>query len=230
VVALLLAVAPLPGAGRARDAAPARLRAAITRSSAWTAVAAFTAFLAVHGMGFLVAIRAADAFGVGPTARGLLLAGFGAAGVLAGRPAGALVDRFGAARVASAGAVAAAATVPLLGLVGGPGLLAGVWIGVGTGSAIMWAGLNTLTVQSAPANRAGAVSLIGAFKFTGNALAPVLFLPLYHVEEWLAFAAAGAVAATIAVSARAAAGPPTAVPARAARRPGAARPPAPDAQ
>jgi MFS family permease len=204
-VALLLAVAPLPrAAGRAHHEPP-RLGAAFTRRSAWTSVAAFTAFLAITGVSFLVALRAADAFGLGPTPRGLLLAGFGAAGVIAGRPAGALVDRLGAARVASAGAVLAAGVVPLLGLVGSAGLLAVCWAAAGLGSALVWAGLNTLTVRSAPANRAGAVSLVGAFKFAGNALAPVALLPLYEARAWAAFAGAGALSATIAAAVRRAA-------------------------
>ena len=202
VVALLLAVAPLPRAASRAHPEPPRLRAAFTRRAAWTSAAAFIAFLAITGVSFLVALRAADAFGLGPTPRGLLLAGFGAAGVVAGRPAGALVDRLGAARVASAGAVVAAAAVPLLGVVGSPGLLAFDWAVAGLGSALVWAGLNTLMVRSAPANRAGAVSLVGAFKFAGNALAPLLLLPLYEARAWVAFAGAGALSATIAAAVR----------------------------
>jgi branched-chain amino acid transport system permease protein len=36
------------------------------------------------------------------------------------------------------------------------------------------------------------VSVVGAFKFAGNALAPVVWLPLYDLHAWLAFACAGA--------------------------------------
>ena len=59
--------------------------------------------------------------------------------------------------------------------------------------ALLWAGLNVLTVGAAPANRGGAVSLIGAFKFAGNALAPVSWLALYDAATELAFAGAGGV-------------------------------------
>jgi hypothetical protein len=77
-----------------------------------------------------------------------------------------------------------------------------VWLAAGLGSALIWAALNTLTVQAAPANRGGAVSVVGAFKFAGNAVAPVLWLPLYGVHAWLAFTCAGATAAGVALVAR----------------------------
>src|SRR4051794_39702220 len=94
VAAAFLAAAPLPGGARqtAREA-PARLRDAFNPRSTAVAVAGFLAFFALNGLAFLVSLRAADRFGLDTTARGVLLAGFGLAGVLAGRPAGGLVDR-----------------------------------------------------------------------------------------------------------------------------------------
>jgi MFS family permease len=168
-----------------------RFADALTRQTRRTAAAAFLAYLGITGLGVVVALRAGDAFGLGPTARGLLLAGFGVAGVVAGRPAGGWADREGATRVALTGAAACVVLVPLLGLVGGAALLALVWLAAGVGSALLWAGLNVLTVSAAPRNRGGAVSLIGAFKFSGNALAPIALIPLYDADHRLAFAAAG---------------------------------------
>jgi hypothetical protein len=80
---------------------------------------------------------------------------------------------------------------------------------VGVCSALIWAGLNTLMVGAAPANRGGAVSLIGAFKFAGNAVAPVLWVPLYAIEPMLAFAGAGVAAALVALATLRAAGAST---------------------
>ncbi|WP_445149369.1 MFS transporter [Baekduia sp. Peel2402] len=179
-------------------AAPAerpRFADALTRETYRTALAAFLAYLAITGVGVVVALRAGDAFGLGPTARGLLLAGFGAAGVFAGRPAGAWVDRAGARRVAVTGAIACVVTLPLLGIVDGAAGLALCWIAAGVASAFVWAGLNVFTVSAAPRNRGGAVSLIGAFKFAGNALAPVLWLPLGNA----AFTAAAGVCVAMAL-------------------------------
>jgi predicted MFS family arabinose efflux permease len=196
LVALLLAAGPLP-ARRPRAALPARFRSAFNRRVGWLSLAALLAFMAITGLGFLVSLRAADAFGVGTTTRGLLLALFGLSGVLIGRAAGGLVDRRDPGTVARAGALACACFLPLLGIVGSAALVALVWFAAGLGSAVLWAGLNTLAVRSAPDNRAGAVSVIGAFKFTGAALAPVIWLPLYDTHAWLAFVAAGVTAAAI---------------------------------
>jgi MFS family permease len=199
VVALMLAAAPLPGsAGRARGA-PARLRDAFNRRSAAIATAGFLAFLSLNGIAFLVALRGADRFGLDADARGLLLAGFGLAGVLAGRPAGGLVDRFGPRPVVIGGAVVAAAMVAALGVAGNVAAMAAAWLAAGAGSSFIWAGLNTLAVQSAPANRGGAVSFVGACKFAGNAIAPLLWLPLYLERDELAFVVAGVACLAIAL-------------------------------
>jgi MFS family permease len=173
---------------------------ALTPRTRWTAGAAFLAFFAITGLGVVVALRAGDAFGLGPTARGVLLATFGAAGVVAGRPAGGLTDRRGAVPVAAGGAAACALLLPLLGVVGGAAGLALLWLATGVGSALLWAGLNVLTVGAAPGNRGGAVSLIGAFKFAGNALAPVAWLPAYAAGAELAFLGAGAVCVVLAAA------------------------------
>jgi MFS family permease len=194
------------GAARHRAARGERPRfvEALTPRTRWTAAAAFLAYFAVTGLAVVVSLRAGDAFGLGPTERGLLLAGFGAAGVVAGRPAGGLTDRRGAVVVAVVGASACVVLLPLLGIVDQWEGLALVWLITGVASALLWAGLNVLTVGAAPANRGGAVSLIGAFKFAGNALAPVSWLALYDAGTELAFAGAGGVCiALAAVTARA---------------------------
>jgi MFS family permease len=190
--AFALALVTVPARHAPVAAGRARFADALTRRTARVAAAAFLGFFAVTGMGVVVALHAGDAFGLGPTERGALLAGFGVAGVLVGRLAGAAVDRRGVLSVALTGALGCAALIPVLGLVGRAELLAAGWIAVGVFSALLWAGLNVLTVNAAPANRGGAISLIGGSKFAGNALAPVVWLALYGVDHRLAFVAAGA--------------------------------------
>ncbi len=193
LVGLALAAVPAPSAQRAARA-PARLRALANRRVALLAAGAFAAYMGVTGLAFLVALYAEDAFGLGASERGLLLAAFGAAGVFAGRPAGMLVDRFGRVPVATLGATGAAACVAALGFAGSVAWLAVLWFLAGTFSAVMWAALNTLVVEAAPSNRAGATSLVSAFKFSGQAVAPLTWLSLYHHGAATAFAAAGALA------------------------------------
>jgi MFS family permease len=197
VAALALALVPLPGMARDASAAPPSLRDALSRPVRWLALAAFLSYLAVTGLAFLVALHGADEFGLSATTRGLILATFGLAGVVASPVAGRLIERIGEVRVAAAGALTCAATVPLLGVAGTPELLTAAWLGTGLGSALLWTGLNTITVEAAPANRAGAVSFVGAWKFAGNAAGPAVWLPLYGAHAWLAFAVAGAVCAAV---------------------------------
>lgn len=190
-VAVALAFLPPPDSVRGAGARPARLRSAFTRRVGMLSATAFAGYLSVTGIGFLVAIRAADAFGLSSGERGVLLAAFGVAGMLLGRSAGRLVDRFGRISVAVTGTVVCAALVSLLGEAGSPAVLALLWFAAGAGSALLWAGVNTMAVEAVPANRAGATSVISAFKFAGHAAAPLVWLPLYDAQ--LAFVGAGLV-------------------------------------
>ena len=199
VAALVLAAAPMPAGTRAARSTRARLRDAFNRRSTMVAAAGFLAFLAINGVAFLVSLRAADRFGLDTTARGLLLAGFGLAGVVAGRPAGGLVDRHGPRPVVIGGALVSGVSVGLLGVAGNLVALAAAWIAAGLASQFIWAGLNTLAVRSSPENRGGAISVVGAFKFAGNAIAPLVWLPVYLSRPSLSFAVAGVVAALIAL-------------------------------
>jgi MFS family permease len=199
-VAALLALPRVPGRRDGRGPVP-RLRSALTERTGWLAAAAFLAFFGVTGFGVVLALYAGDEFGLGPEARGLLLAGFGVAGVVVGRPAGGLVDRLGDFRVIVTGSAACAVLLPLAVAVPDVALLAGVWILAGVGSQLLWAGLNTLLVSGPSTNRGGVVSLVGAFKFTGSALAPVAWLPLYDIDQSLAFWGAAVAAALVSVAA-----------------------------
>ena len=189
VAALALAALPLPGAVNA-ESDPPRLRSALTSRVGWLSAAAFLGYLSIAGLGFLVALRAADAFGLGSTERGALVASFGLAGALVGRWAGKFADRRGRITATLVGAGGCAAAIPFLGIADSPTTLAAAWLSAGLGSAFVWAGVNTMAVEAVPGNRAGATSLISAFKFAGSACAPLLWLPLYHLEPEAAFAAA----------------------------------------
>ncbi|MDA0178933.1 MFS transporter [Solirubrobacter phytolaccae] len=193
VVALALAAFPPPDAQQ-RDT-PVRLREAFTRRVGLLSGAAFTGYAGVTGIGFLVAVEAADEFGLGSIARGVLLAGFGVAGMLLGRAAGDAVDRFGRTPVIYAGLAICAVLVATLGFAPSAVALGALWFVIGLGSALMWAGINVLTVEAVPGNRAGGTSVVSAFKFAGNAAAPLMWLPLYHADPRLGFLGAGILAA-----------------------------------
>jgi len=160
---------------------------------------AILGYLGFTAIGFVVALVAADEFGLGPGGRGLLVAGYGIGGILLGRYAGSIVDRAGRPSTALAGTLACA--VGVLGLAFAPTAwsLALVWIGVGCASAFVWAGLNTITVESFPENRAGATSAYSAFKFAGVAVAPLIYVPLFTLDARAPFLLAAGFAVLAAV-------------------------------
>ena len=86
----------------------------------------------------------------------------------------------------------------LLGVAPSPVALGVLWFATGLGSTLVWAGINTLAVEAVPGNRAGGTSVISAFRFAGNAAAPLLWLPLYHADPRLGFVGAGLLAAATA--------------------------------
>jgi MFS family permease len=75
-----------------------------------------------------------------------------------------------------------------------------VFFGIGCASTFVWAGLNTIAVESFPENRAGATSAYSAFKFAGVAIAPLIYVPLFNVDSRLPFVLAAVFSALLAVS------------------------------
>jgi MFS family permease len=191
ILALGLAVLPMPAA---RDAhlEPPSLRAALTPRVLRLSLVGALGYLAISGMSFVVALLAADELGAGPTLTGVIVAGFGVAGVVAGRQAGRLADRRGPATASAAGALVCAVALPLTGIADSALGVSAAWTLAGVGSALVWSGLGSLAVEAVPGNRAGATSVYSAFRFAGLALAPVVWLPLFHADPRLPFLVAGA--------------------------------------
>ena len=198
-VALALPRQSLGAGERPAEAGTASLRALLNRWISLLAAKAVLGYLGFTAIGFVLVLVAADEFGLGSGARGLLVAGYGVGGIALGRYAGTVVDRAGRPATALAGAVACTAGV--LGLAVAPSLwsLALVYLGIGCASAFVWAGLNTIAVESFPENRAGATSAYSAFKFAGVAIAPLVYVPLFHVDTRFPFLLAAACSAALAL-------------------------------
>ena len=127
------------------------------------------------------------------------MAGYGVGGVVLGRYAGSVVDRVGRPSTALVGTLACVAGVLALAFVPNVWSLALVWLGVGCAGTFVWAGLNTMAVESFPHNRAGATSAYSAFKFAGVAIGPLIYLPLFHVNTRAPFLLAAAFSLALAV-------------------------------
>jgi MFS family permease len=182
-----------------RSNGQASLRALLNRWIALLATQATLGYLGFTAIGFVLVLVGADEFGLGSGTRGLLIAGYGVGGILLGRFAGSVVDRAGRPATALAGAIAC--TVGVLGLIVAPSAwsLGLVYFGIGCASTFVWAGLNTIAVESFPENRAGATSAYSAFKFAGLAIAPLIYVPLFNVDSRLPFVLAAAFSALLAV-------------------------------
>ena len=156
------------------------MRSLLTRRLGLLCGAAFLGYATVAGVGYMVSFYARDRMGLGPLERGVVLACFGAAGFVLGRPLGAAVQRIGRVPSVIIGALFSAACVAPLGLSTSAWQLAALWTLAGAGSVLLWTGLNTLAVEAVPENRGGATSVFGAFRFAGSALSPYVFLPIYN--------------------------------------------------
>lgn len=178
----------------------ASLRSLLNRWIALLATQAVLGYLGFTAIGFVLVLVGAAEFSLGSSASGLLIAGYGVGGILLGRYAGTVVDRAGRPATALAGAIACTAGV--VGLVFAPSAwsLALVFFGIGCASTFVWAGLNTIAVESFPENRAGATSAYSAFKFAGVAIAPLIYVPLFDVDTRLPFVLAAGFSALLAVS------------------------------
>lgn len=187
-VALCLGAVGLPRTTAVTQAgAPARLRDALDPSVLRIGLVALLGWGALGGLGFLVAFRAEDALGLDSAHRGLLLTGFGLAGILAARPVGVAIDRWGARAAVITGAVGGAVLVAATGVLGTVGAVAVTWALSGVAGQFVLVGVNSAILGSEGANRGGAVSVVQAMRFGGAALAPLALTPLYSVDPVAAF-------------------------------------------
>jgi MFS family permease len=192
VVSALLALLPPRDAKTGPVGSSAdRWKVLANRKLAVACVVAALAFLTTMGVTILAALYADDAFGLGPTARGLVVAVFGLAGLATGRWLGSLMDRFNMLAVGAAMLVVLGVGAALIGVAPTIALMV-VCIGVAGAAAT---GTRTvsqnLAVTSAPTNRSGAVSVMLACQFGGAAIAPLLWVPIYQDSQSAALVLAG---------------------------------------
>ncbi|MBD0291940.1 MAG: MFS transporter, partial [Thermoleophilia bacterium] len=177
----------------------ATLRGLLNRWIALLSAKALLGYLGFTAIGFVVVLVADEEFGLGSGARGILVAGYGLGGIFLGRLAGSVVDRVGRAPTALAGTICCAALVLALAFAPTAWALGLVWVAIGCAGTFVWASLNTIAVESFPGNRAGAISAFSAFKFAGIAVAPLIYLPLFHESTRAPFLLASAFTLALAV-------------------------------
>lgn len=194
-VAAVLALLPPRGDPRPGVHAP-RFRALVTRRMALISAAGFASYAGGAGLPFLVSLLAERRFGTRDAVVGFVVVGFGVAGILLARTWGVVSGRIGAATATAIGLVGGGLAVAAVGVSRPLAVLVVTWTVAGAFSSLATVGLQNLGAREVPTNRGGAVSVVSAFRFTGGAVAPLLWLPLYpaHGDPTAVFVAAGAVA------------------------------------
>lgn len=187
-VSAVLALIGIPDAARhAPGSRPTRLREALRPKVLRIGVVALLGWGTLGGLSFLIAFRTTDLFGLGPSTRGLLLTGFGLAGMLAARPVGAMIDRIGARTTVIGGALAGAVLVAGAGLIDVLPVVAAAWALAGIAAQCVLVGVNAAVLVDEGLNRGGAVSVVQSFRFLGAALAPAVLTGLYGSSSAAAF-------------------------------------------
>jgi MFS family permease len=207
VAGLLLAFVPPPDAvplraSPAHDAAPSRWRLLLNRRLAFTCAVALLSYLTTAGLMLLSTLRAGDHFGLGPDARGVVMATFGLCGMATGWLLGRGLDRLGWRRFGLTAHLALAAAVGLAALAPTAAALAAAVGAAGIAATASRVTVNSLATGSTPGNRGGASSMALAWLFLGGALAPLVLLPVYREAPGAALpaAACGALAAALLVA------------------------------
>jgi predicted MFS family arabinose efflux permease len=197
LAAAALAVIGLPPAPESRTREPVRLRSAWRPDVLRAAAVALVGWGCLGGMTFLVAFRTDDAFGLSAAARGVLLTAFGVVGMLTAGLVGRLIERTGARTGVLVGGIAGAVPVALIGLITWLPAVALAWAVAGFFAQFLQVGLNALVLTGPGPNRAGAVSVVQAFRFVGASLTPIALTPVYHSSAAAGFLLPAVLLATV---------------------------------
>lgn len=186
VVATGLALSPLPPDAAETARSPSGLRDAWQPVVLLAGAVCGVAWMCSAGLPFLVSLRLDDAFSLSSGARGLVLTGYGIAGVLAARLTGGAVDRFGARAVVITGLLMAALVVGSVGVLTSLPLVVAVWALAGVCGQLILVGINSTVLGRAEGGGA-AISVVTAWRFLGMAAAPAAFTALYRYDAALGF-------------------------------------------
>lgn len=180
VISGLLALAPPAGEPRPGASAPS-YRPLLTVRMGLLSFIALVSFLGANGVVFLVALYAERRLGIPDGLIGLVLVGYGVAGMVLATLWGGFCERFGLVRATVLGTTLSGLLVAAVAWTTSVPALVLVWIAAGAMASLANVGLQNLSAREVPANRGGAVSVVSAFRFSGAAIAPLLWLPLYPV-------------------------------------------------
>jgi MFS family permease len=131
---------------------------------------------------FLADALAESPFQMDAKTVGIIIASSGFSGIVASPFAGAAVDKYGRKKVAILGTLFTIPALLLLTLSNSFFIFIILFIILGTGNAVIWAALTTLSVELLPAHARGTSSSIFNFaRFFGYAMAPILLGQVFEI-------------------------------------------------
>jgi MFS family permease len=194
-MAALLSLWPPPGGPRPVTDRP-RLRLLLTRRVATIGVAAATVTIGATGSAPLVSLYVREDLGRASSVAGIVLLAAAIGGMLVAPACGALVDNSDPRLTGSVGMVGASLLLlPFVDVDSLPALCA-LHAAAGMLFVLVLVSIQSLAATAVPANRGGALSVLFAFRFTGLALAPLIWLPIFESSPRAAFYGCAAVAVT----------------------------------
>ncbi|WP_228713941.1 MFS transporter [Prauserella endophytica] len=187
LVGAVLAACPLPPDQPRDTSRPTRLRDSWRRDVLLPGLVGLVGWACLSGVSFLVAFRLEDAFGLSSGPRGLVLTGFGVAGILTARVVGGVNDRYGPRPSTVTGLVAGALLLAAIGFVDSLAVAAACWAVAGFCGQLIMVGINSSVLSGGERGRGGAISVVQAMRFVGMAAAPAAFTAPYHHDAALGF-------------------------------------------
>lgn len=190
-ISLLLATSP-PAGGPRRDAQAPRLRPLLTRRMILLGIGFLFAAAGPVGMSVLVGVAARDVLDLSGTAAGMILFAGAMSALALGPVWGLVLDRFGTRRVGIVATLAAVALAGLPSLADNGWTLGIIWVVASASISLVVVVMQALGASIMPENRGGALSFLLAFRFTGHAIGPLVFVPIVETSVRPAFFAAAA--------------------------------------
>ncbi|WP_290186282.1 MFS transporter [Corynebacterium glaucum] len=142
--------------------------------------------MGIIGMGAVLTVHLEGVFGMPASSRGFVIMVGGLAAFFVARKIGALVDDYGALRILTMTAIAAAVSIGVMPILPSPIVIAVFW----AVAFVAAQGMQTTVTYSVLRMPGGASfnSTVLAFRFFGLALTPILILPIYFKSPVAGFA------------------------------------------
>ena len=198
-MAAMLSFWPPPGGPRPVTDRP-RMRLLLTRRVATIGIAAMTVTIGVTGSAPLVSLYVREQLGRTSSVAGVVLLAAAVGGMVVAPLCGTLVDSFDPRVTGAVGMVGASVfLLPFVDLTSVAALCA-VHAAAGSLFVLVLVSVQSLAATAVPANRGGGLSVLFAFRFSGLALAPLIWLPVFESSPRVAFYGCAAVAAASVVA------------------------------